>query len=148
MILRIKALFGRRNGRASSIAALLLFAMAASTWPARAQQELILANGRNDYEQHCAACHGEQGKGDGRMASILVVPSSDLTEIAKRHDGKFPFWRVYSIVDGSEPVEGHDTFQMPEGQARFRRSGNWPGARPAYLRVLELTHYLESIQLE
>ena len=108
----------------------------------------ILADGRNDYEQHCAACHGEEGKGDGRMASILILPPPDLTEITKRYDGDFPFWRIYAIIDGSDPVEGHDTFQMPEGQTRFRRSGDWPGARPAYLRILELTHYLESFQLQ
>lgn len=146
MISRIKTFGERVNGRASSVTVLLLLAVAASAWPALAQQELILANGRNDYEQHCAACHGEQGRGDGRMASILVVPPSDLTEIAKRYNGEFPFWRIYTIIDGSEPVQGHDTFQMPEGRVRFRRSGDWPDARPAYLRVLELTHYLESIQ--
>lgn len=136
------------EGRVAGLSLILLFTIVAFARPLLAQQDQILADGQNDYEQHCAACHGVEGRGDGRMASILILPPSDLTQIRTRHDGDFPFWRVYAIIYGGEPVQGHDTFQMPEGQARFRRYEGRHGSRPAYIRVLELTHYLESIQSE
>ena len=111
-----------------------------------AQQVEVLAEGEDDYQAHCAACHGPVGRGDGPMAAILVLPPSDLTGIAKANQGAFPFWRVYEIMQGREPVKGHDTFQMPLMEERFRRDEGKPGYRPAHIRLLTLTHYLESLQ--
>ncbi len=111
-----------------------------------AQQAAVLAEGADDYESHCAACHGPAGRGDGPMAAILVLPPSDLTGIARARQGVFPFWRVYEIIQGRAPVKGHETFQMPLMEERFRRDQGKPGYRPAHIRLLTLTHYLESLQ--
>ena len=37
----------------------------------------------------CASCHGEQARGDGPVAPLLVTPPSDLTRIAQRNGGRF-----------------------------------------------------------
>lgn len=111
-----------------------------------AQKAEVLAEGADDYQAHCAACHGPGGKGDGPMAAILVLPPSDLTAIAKANGGVFPFWRVYEIIQGRAPVKGHETFQMPLMEGRFGRDEGKPGYRPAHIRLLTLTHYLESLQ--
>ena len=112
----------------------------------RAQPAEILAEGAQDYEWYCTACHGGDGAGSGPMAPILVVPPADLTAIARNNGGKFPFWRIYHIVAGDVDVRGHETFQMPRFLKRFRGEEGKPGYLPAQVRVLLLTHYLEALQ--
>ena len=105
----------------------------------------VIAEGADDYKVYCGACHGPEGRGDGEMASSLVKPPTDLTGIAKP-SGDFSFWRVYDIIAGEVPVPGHDTFQMPLYAKRLRADENKPGFLPAHIRVLLLTHYIESLQ--
>jgi len=105
----------------------------------------VIADAVDDYARYCAACHGPQGRGDGEMAAILVKSPSDLTQITERY-GRFPFWRVYSIIAGDEPITGHDTFQMPQYSARMKADESKPGYLPTHIRILLLTHYLESLQ--
>ncbi len=113
-----------------------------------AQQGEVLAEGKVEYQENCMACHGEAGKGDGRMAEILIVKPSDLTQVGKRSSGVFPFWRVYKIIEGTEPVKGHFFYPMPLWGERFREDEKRKGYPAAYLRILVLTHYVQSIQEE
>ena len=106
----------------------------------------ILADGRQDYEENCVACHGADATGTGELGPKLVKPPKDLTAIAARQGGEFPFWRVFDIIAGEKDVVGHDTFQMPKYSTRMRGDDFKPGYLPAHVRVLELTHYIESIQ--
>ena len=46
--------------------------------------------GKMDYEANCAACHGQNGKGDGPLSTELRTKPPDLTLIAQRNDGVFP----------------------------------------------------------
>src|SRR5690242_7166046 len=55
-------------------------------------------SGRTMYKQYCAVCHGEEGKGQGPFASTLKVPPADLTALAKRHGGKFPYDYVSGVL--------------------------------------------------
>ena len=112
---------------------------------ASAQQAKVIADGVDDYVRYCGACHGSQGRGDGEMAPILVEPPSDLTRITERY-GEFPFWRVYGLIAGDVSVPGHDTFQMPQFGARLKVDEGKPGYLPTHVRILLLTHYLESLQ--
>jgi mono/diheme cytochrome c family protein len=43
------------------------------------------------YKQFCAACHGAHARGNGPAASALKIQPPDLTTLAKRHGGKFPY---------------------------------------------------------
>ena len=106
----------------------------------------ILADGRQDFEESCVACHGTDATGTGELAAKLARPPKDLTAIAARNGGDFPFWRVFDIIAGEKEIEGHKTFQMPKYLERMRGADFTPGYLPAHVRILELTHYLESIQ--
>jgi mono/diheme cytochrome c family protein len=109
-------------------------------------KDRALAEGKTDYIVYCQACHGRDGKG-GSMAAILVKRPTDLTKLSTANDGTFPFWRVFGAVAGDSAVAGHDTFQMPEFWRRFQREDGMPGYAPASLRILALTHYVESLQV-
>jgi len=115
--------------------------------PLPAQRAKVVAEAEEDYTLYCAACHGDQGRGDGELASILVKPPSDLAGINERHGG-FPFWTIYAMIAGEEAVPGHDTFQMPHYAERMKADEEKPGFYPAHIRILLLTHYLESLQPE
>ena len=115
--------------------------------PVATQEPLIVRDGKEDYRWHCVACHGEDGRGRGAMADILVVPPADLTRISQRHGGIFPFWQVYAMISGKSAVAGHQTCQMPEYWERLRSGEAKPGYLPAHVRILMLTHYLDSIQV-
>ena len=52
--------------------------------------------GRALYSDHCVACHGATGRGDGSLAADLDTPPPDLTGIAARNGGTFPDQAVSS----------------------------------------------------
>ena len=106
----------------------------------------VFNDGRQEFQENCAACHGQDGTGKGELAAKLIKPPKDLTVMAKANGGEFPFWRVFDIVAGDTPVTGHETTQMPLYSQRMRSQELGSGFPPAHVRVLELTHYLESIQ--
>ena len=124
-------------------AAALLAAIAA---PALAQDNKIIGDGRYEYQGECQNCHGLMGRGEGAVAELLIVTPPDLTQIAKRNGGTFPFWTVYDIIAGDKPVRAHQFSGMPLWGQRFRAEEEAGTAAPADIRILLLTHYLESIQ--
>jgi len=71
------------------------------------------APGKMEYLSSCAACHGENGKGDGVLASVLKVPPADLTTLSRRNDGHFPLAAVTEIIDGRTLIATHGTRDMP-----------------------------------
>ena len=128
---------------AGYLAATTVFASAQTAWADKAR---VLADGKEDYVLHCGPCHGPQGRGDGSMAALLVKPPTDLTQIAKRNGGAFPFWKVYEIVAGRSETAGHQSFQMPQFWERFRGEQGKPGYDLPHIRILLLTHYVEDLQ--
>ena len=68
--------------------------------------------GANLFQHFCAGCHGEDAKGNGPMAPVLLVPPADLTTLTQRHGGKFPLERVASRIDGRDPLVSHGS-DMP-----------------------------------
>jgi len=124
----------------------LLVVLARAAAGAEGARGKILADGRQDFEESCVACHGADATGTGDLATKLVRPPKDLTAIAAQSGGEFPFWRVFDIIAGEKEVAGHQTFQMPNFLEQMRGADFKPGYLPAHVRILELTHYLESIQ--
>jgi mono/diheme cytochrome c family protein len=117
---------------------------------ALAQQEEIAAAGQREFRHACAVCHGLGGKGESVMTSLnlLTVHPPDLTQLSKKHQGQFPFWQVYRIIDGREEVKGHGTRDMPIWGAVFRQQEGDQriDESRAIGRILVIVYYIQSIQ--
>jgi len=71
------------------------------------------ASGKQTYMTYCASCHGENLKGTGPAATALKTPPPDLTTLAKRHDGKFPYEYVAGVIRFGKPISAHGSSDMP-----------------------------------
>ncbi len=120
-----------------------------STTQALAQETEVIAGGDLEYQNHCAICHGVDGKGRGIMNKFLTIQPADLTQVSKKNADRFPFWQVYRVIDGREEIRGHGTREMPIWGARFQAEakGSDPGSRAQVAgRILSLVFYLQHIQ--
>ncbi len=103
---------------------------------------------KQTYLRYCSACHGESGKGDGVVSHLMNPRPADLTQLAKKNNGEFPFMRVIRIIDGRETLRAHGDPDMPVWGEIF--ASEVPGAmnKEAMIRgkVLLITEYLASIQ--
>jgi len=137
----------RWNRLATLVGAVLLW-----TTPdgAGAQEQEVAAAGKPFYEDNCMVCHGQAAKGDGPMVTfgLLSVPAADLTQLSKRNGGKFPFWKVYRVIDGREEVKGHGVREMPIWGDEFRLDAGSDAMRHTQVRgqILALVYYLQSLQ--
>jgi hypothetical protein len=115
-----------------------------------AQEDEIIAGGKIKYDKYCATGHGHTAKGDGPSAVILTIKPADLTQLSKRNNGQFPFWRAYRMIDGREEVRGHGTRAMPLWGFVFHvEEGAQTDPYQEDLvrgRVWQLVYFLESIQ--
>ena len=68
--------------------------------------------GKDDYDSHCAACHGSSGVGEGPYARLLNVPIPNLTTLSKRNGGVFPYSQVYETIDGRLELPAHGMRNM------------------------------------
>ena len=112
----------------------------------------FVAKGRVTYRVYCINCHGAKGTGDGTLAEMLTTKPSDLTQLAKENDGKFPADKVRDIIDGRTGVRGHGMKEMPVWGDVFQTSSLEPSGSDesaeerSQRKVHELVLYLESIQ--
>ena len=90
--------------------------------PADKPDKDAAAKGRTTFGRYCVSCHGAQARGDGPLAKDLRVPVPDLTTLAARSGGTYPFDRVVRIVTKGSEVRGHGTDDMPAWGAAFRRT--------------------------
>ena len=101
--------------------------------------------GKVVYRRYCASCHGEAGRGDGSIAADLRIPPTDLTRLAAKSHGRFPFATVVESIDGRKATRGHGTADMPVWGEVFRRTAGTeaPTVEAAEQRI---AHYVWSIQ--
>lgn len=119
---------------------------------AQAQESAVII-GKSTFNARCALCHGAEGKGDGEIAELFEVRPSDLTELAERNGGQYPFAEVYDIIVKGMEQRGHGDSTMPIWGDYFiadalEDRGVSPGdaTEIAAGRVLSVVYYLESIQ--
>lgn len=109
-----------------------------------AQDEESIARGRITYRVYCHNCHGDEAKGDGRLASLLKVKPADLTRIARANHGSFPVDKVTRIIDGREEVLAHGDREMPVwGQVFMDKTGSKDDVQA---KIAQLVQFLKSIQ--
>ena len=107
--------------------------------------------GENEYMIACSGCHGESGKGDGPLAALLKTETPDLTGLAARHDGEFPFEYTVFMVDRRNVIPMHGN-EMPVWGDRYIATASSERGETAEMvargRILSLVYYLQSIQEE
>lgn len=103
-------------------------------------------NGGELYKAYCASCHGLDAKGGGPAASALKVHPANLTEIQKRSGGTFPSARIQEMVSGEKMAAAHGSREMPIWGPIFSQIA-WDQDL-GKIRILNLTKYIESIQVK
>jgi len=128
---------------------LYLAAIAACVaWNAAAQD---MSYGQAEYLNSCAVCHGVDAEGDGPLTEVLMKRPADLTRLAERNGGRFPYHRVFAVIDGRFDVSSHGDREMPVWGRQFLEEdaklyGPSGGAIMATDRIYNLTNYIESLQ--
>lgn len=129
-------------------------AMLALAAPALAQEADSAAAGRGEFMRSCAPCHGTGGQGDGPVAAYAGAQFPDLTTLAERHEGDFPFVRVFRTIEGQADMPAHGDRLMPVWGRRYMIEGTLEDVpltdqtrRQIVLgRIVELVNYLQTIQ--
>lgn len=104
-------------------------------------------NGKVSYRVFCSNCHGEGGKGDGKLAELLRQPPTDLTAIAAKKGGEFPAMAVRQAIDGTTDIKGHGMREMPVWGDAFVYPDDTPEKRAeAQAKISDLVEYLRSLQ--
>ena len=143
----------RRMTEARTLAGVLAIGgLAVGLWIAAAGLEAqddvekrAVAKGRISYNRYCKSCHGQWGQGDGPVAGVLKVPPADLTAIAQRNGGEFPFDEVFKTIDGRKEVAGHGLRDMPIWGKVFQESEETTDEQ-VIEKVAQLAYFVKSIQ--
>ena len=102
--------------------------------------------GKVMYRIYCSDCHGDEAKGDGPYASMLKVPPANLSTLAKRHDGKFPYDYVSNVLrSGPGTTILHGSPDMPAWGPIFQWFDK-NNERVVQQRIKNLCNYLASLQ--
>jgi mono/diheme cytochrome c family protein len=104
--------------------------------PVPAQENGRAMTGAALYRQHCAACHGDSGRGDGPVGTALRTPPADLTTLARQHNGVFPGDKVAEFIDGTRDVWAHGPRAMPVWGMMFQSRGT----------IRKIVDYLRELQ--
>jgi mono/diheme cytochrome c family protein len=104
------------------------------------------ASGPEMFDTYCAVCHGKAGRGDGPAAAALKARPTDLTQLARKNDGKFPALRVQQSITQDVNIGAHGDREMPVWGPVFKSIE--PGDSLWRLRAKNLTEYIQSIQAQ
>ena len=116
--------------------------------PAGAEDKAPPKEGEALYKKYCASCHGDSGKGDGVLSGFMNPHPSNLTQIAKRHGGKFSDIQVMNFISGKNMPKVHGRGDMPVwGEVFEQPSSDVVTSRAGVQsKLLAITEYLRSIQ--
>jgi mono/diheme cytochrome c family protein len=112
--------------------------------PEQLETLIYSVKGPDLFQAHCAACHGENARGDGPLASALKTKVPDLTMLAKNNKGEFPSAPVRKIIIGEDILIAHGSREMPIWGPIFHQiesDQDWGN-----VRIENLVKYLQSIQ--
>ena len=108
-------------------------------------QQSNSTSGKQMFADYCAPCHGLSAKGDGPAATALKTPPTDLTQLAKKNNGKFPMDRVMNDLRQGSSLASHGSSDMPVWGPLFRSLDT---TNPVMVdqRIRNLSVYIESLQ--
>lgn len=123
--------------------------------PLNAELTDTQAEGKIEYINNCAVCHGKEGKGDGPFINQLTKLPSNLSLLSKNNGGSFPETVIYQLIDGRrigisdegrkvEPF--HGPRDMPIWGDEFRTVEGDEGAVDE--RISNLLEYIKVLQVE
>ena len=101
-------------------------------------------SGATMYKSYCAACHGNEGSGDGPAAEFLKIPPPDLRMLTQRNHGEYPTLHVMTTLRLGTPSHAHGTSDMPLWGELFRTVD--VNQSMGEVRVKNLTSFIESLQ--
>jgi mono/diheme cytochrome c family protein len=100
-------------------------------------------SGEDEFQRNCALCHGRDGRGFGPVSDAMTRPTADLTLIAKRNEGVFPFDKVAETIRNGGGIAEHTRSRMPAWGKIFGADSD---PAHAHVVVLEVTKYIQSLQ--
>jgi mono/diheme cytochrome c family protein len=105
---------------------------------------VVAIDGGEIFRDHCAVCHGKDGRGRGPATIALKDTVPDLTLIARRNGGVFPASQVKAFVDGSQQTAAHGSREMPIWGPIFHNF-EWDQDL-GEVRLENVTNYIRSLQ--
>ena len=104
------------------------------------------SSGKEMYRQYCAPCHGVDGTGKGPAAPALKSQPTDLTQLARKHDGKYPANAVAGVLKfGSGANPAHGSADMPMWGPLFLSLDKYHDT-VVQQRISNLVTYIETLQ--
>lgn len=144
---RIETLVAQRRTRARSGSAVLFgaawFGLLSALQAAGAAEPPT--RGAELYRQHCAACHGATGEGDGPVAAVIQPNMPNLRSLQQRSGGVFPADAVAAYIDGRDIEAAHGSRQMPIWGDVFQTDGR-RGRDRARERIDALVGFIVELQ--
>jgi mono/diheme cytochrome c family protein len=132
------------------VLAIPAFIILPSAFSRAGHQPVSVEKGRALYDSHCSNCHGDEGRGDGNLASVLSARPTDLTSLARESGGEFPLEMVIKIIDGREEVKTHRPREMPIWGDAFKATlptlEQFSKEEQSRLMILDIAEFLRSIQ--
>jgi mono/diheme cytochrome c family protein len=98
-------------------------------------------SGDEMYASYCAECHGRDGKG---LVRVRQPATPDLTTLAKKNSGRFPYALVKDAIRG-ESHEAAYGGEMPPWGVLFQYVGGGSKAE-IEVRISKLTDFLRTLQ--
>ncbi len=91
----------------------IVTALAVAVLLACATAEAAEPDGAKLFLDHCAACHGPLGEGDGPVSAAMAIGIPNLRTLAARNGGELPEDSVAAYIDGRAPRAAHGDRRMP-----------------------------------
>jgi mono/diheme cytochrome c family protein len=105
------------------------------------------ASGKALFQQYCASCHGDDGKGAGPAAVAFKIQPPDLTALSQQNHGKFPRERVVQAIRGDRMQSAHGSTDMPVWGPVFMALTGMNQVETAR-RISDLTEYIKTLQVK
>jgi mono/diheme cytochrome c family protein len=102
-------------------------------------------SGKEMFVEYCAPCHGAEGKGNGPAAGAMKSQPTDLTQLAKKHEGKYPANSVASVLKFGGGPGAHGSADMPVWGPLLQSLDKFHDA-VVQQRISNLVSYIESLQ--